>query len=121
LRNELGRQRKIYFYDLGIRNALINNFNPLEIRQDTGFLWENFFVSERLKSMHNLRRHPNMYFWRLYNGTEIDYLEEESGVLTGFECKWSAERWREPRIFLENYPGSQIHLVNRFNFLDYLS
>ncbi|OGO27933.1 MAG: ATPase [Chloroflexi bacterium RBG_16_54_11] len=120
LRKELGHRRKIYFYDLGIRNALINNFNTFNIRQDTGMLWENFFVSERLKYVHNQRRHPNMYFWRLYNGTEIDYLEEEGGVLTGFECKWSMKRWRKPKIFLESYPGSQVHLVNRFNLLDYL-
>ena len=120
LRKELGRQRKIYFYDLGIRNALINNFNPLELRQDTGMLWENLFVIERLKSLHNQRRHPNMYFWRTYNGNEIDYLEEEGGVLTGFECKWGAEKWRMPRVFLETYPGSQLHLVNRLNLFDYL-
>jgi predicted AAA+ superfamily ATPase len=120
LRKEIGRRRKIYFYDLGIRNALINNFNPMELRQDTGMLWENFFVSERLKSIHNQRCYPNMYFWRTYNGNEIDYLEEESGQLTGFECKWSAVKWRKPKLFLDNYPESQVHLVNRLNILDYL-
>jgi len=120
LRKELGRQRKIYFHDLGVRNALINNFNPLELRQDVGMLWENFFVSERLKFVHSRRRHPNLYFWRTYDGNEIDYLEEEGGKLTGFECKWGSEKWRVPQAFLSAYPGSQVHLVNRSNVLDYL-
>ncbi|NCP16384.1 ATP-binding protein [bacterium] len=120
LRKELGKQRKVYFYDLGVRNALINNFNPLELRQDVGMLWENFFVSERLKAVHNQRRRPNLYFWRTYDGKEIDYLEEEGGQLTGFECKWGSEKWRVPETFTSAYPGSQIHLVNRLNVLDYL-
>ncbi|MGA2491266.1 MAG: ATP-binding protein [Anaerolineales bacterium] len=120
LRKELGRQRKIYFHDLGVRNALINNFNPLELRQDVGMLWENFFVSERLKYIHNQRRHPNVYFWRMYDGKEIDYLEEEGGQLTGFECKWGSDKWRVPEAFLSAYPGSQVHLVNRTNVLDYI-
>jgi predicted AAA+ superfamily ATPase len=120
LRNEIGRLRKIYFYDLGIRNALINNFNPMSIRQDVGMLWENFFVCERLKFMHNQRRHPNIYFWRAYNGSEIDYLEEENGQITGFECKWKSNRWRKPKIFLDAYPDSHLTLVNRQTVWDYL-
>jgi hypothetical protein len=70
--------------------------------------------------MHNQRRYLNKYFWRLYNGTEIDYLEEEDGRITGYECKWSAEKWRKPKVFLDNYPESQLFLVNRNNFFDYL-
>jgi predicted AAA+ superfamily ATPase len=120
LRKELGKQRKVYFYDLGIRNALINNFNPLELRQDVGALWENFFISERLKAVHNQRKHPNLYFWRTYDGKEIDYLEEDGGQLEGFECKWGKERWRVPAIFTSAYPGSQVHLVNRTNILEFL-
>jgi len=120
LRKELGKQRKIYFYDLGVRNALINNFNPLEQRQDVGALWENFFVSERLKALHNRQRYPNTYFWRTYDGKEIDYLEEEAGSLTGFECKWKDETWRAPQAFLQAYPGSQVHLATRSNYLQYL-
>ncbi len=120
LRKELVRQRKIYFYDTGIRNALINNFNPLELRQDVGALWENFFIGERVKAAHNRRMHPNIYFWRTYDGKEIDYLEEEGGHLEGFECKWGNEKWRVPGEFVSAYPGSDIHLVNRSNILDYL-
>jgi predicted AAA+ superfamily ATPase len=120
LRKELSRMRKIYFYDLGVRNALINNFNPLEQRQDVGSLWENFFISERLKSVQNQRRRPNTYFWRTYDGKEIDYLEEEGGRLAGFECKWGGEKWRIPAEFSEAYPDSKIHLVNRSNFVEFL-
>ena len=101
-----------------MRNALINNFNPLELRQDVGMLWENFFISERLKLAGNQRRHPNLYFWRMYAGRGINYLEEEAGQLTGFECKWRAEKWRVPEAFLSAYPGSQVHLVNHSNGLE---
>ena len=120
LRKELGKRRKVYFYDLGVRNALINNFNPLELRQDVGALWENFFICERIKAVYNRRKHPNLYFWKTYQGKEIDYLEEEEGRLVGFECKWGTEKWRTPQIFSEAYPNSQVHLVNRSNFLDFL-
>jgi hypothetical protein len=120
LRKELGKQRKIYFYDLGVRNALINNFNPLELRQDVGALWENFFISERVKAVHNARRYPNIYFWRTYDGKEIDYLEEEAGRLVGFECKWSNENWRIPAIFTSTYPDSEVHVASRSKFLEYL-
>lgn len=120
LRKELTKQRKIYFYDLGIRNALINNFNPLELRQDIGQLWENLFISERLKAVHNQRRYPNMYFWRTYQGQEIDYLEEEGGRLAGYECKWGNDKWRIPEIFKLTYPGSEVHLVTRSHILEHL-
>ncbi len=120
LRKEIGRLRKIYFYDLGIRNALVNNFNPLVIRQDTGMLWENFFVSERIKFVNNQRKHPSTYFWRAYNGSEIDYLEEENGQLTGFECKWKAEKWRKLKVFLDAYPDSQLNLINPRTIWDYI-
>ncbi len=120
LRKELTKQRKIYFYDLGVRNALINNFNPLELRQDVGALWENFFISERMKAVHNQRRHPNMYFWRTYDGQEIDYLEEEGGFLSGFECKWGSGKWRIPSAFASAYPESELHLVTRSNVLEFL-
>jgi predicted AAA+ superfamily ATPase len=121
LRKELGKQRKIYFYDMGVRNALIKNFNPLEQRQDVGALWENFFICERLKALHNRQRSPNTYFWRMYDGKEIDYLEEEAGQLTGFECKWKDEAWHPPQAFLQAYPGSLVHLATRQNFLQYLT
>lgn len=121
LRKELGKNRKIYFYDLGVRNALLNNFNPLELRLDAGGLWENFFISERIKALHNQQRYPNTYFWRTYDGKEIDYLEEEAGQLTGFECKISSEKWRPPPDFIQAYPGSQVHLISRKSYLQFLA
>jgi predicted AAA+ superfamily ATPase len=121
LRKELAKLRKVYFYDLGIRNALINNFNPLEIRSDVGALWENFVISERIKFNRNRRRYVNPYFWRTYDGAEIDYLEEAEGKLVGFECKWAAAGWRAPAAFSATYPEGSTHLVNRRNYLDYLS
>jgi predicted AAA+ superfamily ATPase len=121
LRKELGKLRKVYFYDLGVRNALINNFNPLELRQDVGALWENWFISERIKYNHNRQHVVNTYFWRMYDQSEIDYLEEEGGHLIGFECKWSTERWRPPAAFTQAYPGTDLQLVHRQNYLDYLT
>jgi predicted AAA+ superfamily ATPase len=121
LRNELSKLRKVYFYDLGIRNALINNFNLLDVRPDVGALWENFFVSERVKANLNQRRYVNTYFWRTHTGAEVDYLEEAGGRLVGFECKWTTERWRAPAVFTETYPESELSLVTRKNYLEFLT
>lgn len=121
LRKELGKLRKVYFYDLGVRNALLNNFNPLQLRQDVGALWENFFISERIKYNHNRHWPVNTYFWRTYDGAELDYLEEEGGQLTGFECKWGAARWRAPAAFTQTYPGSQLQPVTPANYLEFLA
>ncbi len=120
LRNELKKLRKIYFFDTGVRNALINNFNPLNLRQDTGALWENFVVSERIKHNRNNNFDKNIYFWRTREGKEIDYLEEADGKIFGLEIKWAAEKFKTPKLFLESYPGSEINLINRKNFLDIL-
>jgi len=121
LRNELKRMRKIYFFDTGIRNALINNFNQLDIRQDTGGLWENFIISERIKHNHNYEKETNNYFWRTRDGKEIDYLEESGGKIEGVKIKWGREKKPKiPKIFLETYLGSKINLVNRTNYLDFL-
>ncbi len=120
LRNELKKLRKIYFYDTGIRNALINNFNFLNIRQDSGALFENFIIAERLKynNNHNLRK--NIYFWRTHQQKEIDYLEEEAGRLEGFEIKFSRTSFKSPKEFLKAYPKSRIRLINKLNCLEFL-
>ena len=121
LRKEIGKRRKIYFYDLGIRNALINNFNPMHLRLDAGALWENFCIVERIKVNHNRGRYASPYFWRTYDGAEIDYLEDSGGRLFGFECKWSEKRpWRTPPAFVQAYPDSMVHLVNSETFLEVL-
>ncbi|MRS05207.1 ATP-binding protein, partial [bacterium] len=121
LRNTLGRLRKIYFCDLGIRNTLINNFNPLEMRTDDGALWENFYILERLKFNRNRMVFPNTYFWRAYNKAEIDYLEEINGRMRAFECKWSTEKVHPPKAFFDNFPETSLELVNRSNYLNYLT
>jgi predicted AAA+ superfamily ATPase len=121
LRNELSKLRKVYFFDTGIRNALINNFNPFRLRQDVGALWEDFLISERLKFNNNTAREANIYFWRTHQQQEIDYLEEAQGRLWGFEFKWTKGNYRSPRLFLDAYPGSKIELVTRENFKGFLT
>lgn len=116
LRNELKRMRKIYFYDTGIRNALINNLNSMDLRQDAGSLWENFIISERIKMNGNNGFGKNIYFWRNRQGQEIDYIEEDGGKLNGFEIKWKNDKFKKPTDFLTHYSGSKINLINKENF-----
>src|SRR5262249_19228816 len=106
LRKELNKKRKIYFTDLGIRNALIRNFNPMEIRQDVGALWENFCVTERIKYLSNQGRAANMHFWRNYDGKEIDLVEDEDGLLTVFEFKYGDKIAKFPIEFEGTYYDS---------------
>lgn len=116
LRNELKKLRKIYFYDTGIRNALINNLNPMDLRQDAGCLWENFVINERVKENSNNSFDKNIYFWRSRQGQEIDYIEEEAGKLDAFEIKWKEDKFKKPTIFLDHYSNSKISLINKNNF-----
>ncbi|HCC84142.1 MAG TPA: hypothetical protein DEP87_00430 [Candidatus Pacebacteria bacterium] len=120
LRKEISKSRKIYFYDLGIRNSLIKNFNHYDLRQDRGQVWENFLVSERRKKDHYQRLAKNYYFWRTYNQKEIDLVEEKSGLMSGFEFKWQSHNFVKPADFLASYPGSDITIINQQNFLDFV-
>jgi uncharacterized protein len=120
LRNELKKMRKIYFYDTGIRNALINNFNSLELRMDKGALWENFLISERIKSNNNRNKSKNIYFWRTHTQKEIDYLEEYEGKLEGYEFKWEKDKFTKPKEFLDTYENSAVELINKNNFLEFV-
>lgn len=120
LRNELKKLRKIYFYDNGIRNALINNFNPLELRQDVGSLWENFMISERKKRNNNYNLSVNCFFWRTRQKQEVDYLEDQNGKISAFEFKWQKDKIRKPKAFLRAYPGSSIELINKKNYKKFL-
>ncbi|MFM8363293.1 MAG: ATP-binding protein [Haliscomenobacter sp.] len=116
-RNEIKKGRKIYFYDNGIRNALIKNFNPLALRQDTGALWENFLVTERMKRNTYRNHYCNTWFWRTTGQQEIDYVEEYGGSLHAFEFKWHPQgKARFPQSFLEAYPGTETTLVHPGNF-----
>ncbi|MDP2633079.1 MAG: ATP-binding protein [Candidatus Curtissbacteria bacterium] len=114
LRSEINQKVKIYFYDVGVRNALINNFNSLDIRSDCGFLFENYFIAEMIKQNINKLYKSNFYYWRTYTQKEIDLIEEREGKLSGFECKYSDKR-SVPRAtlneFVEAYPGSIIKTV----------
>ncbi len=113
LRSELKKLRKIYFYDPGIRNVLINNLNPLNLRQDAGVLWENFMISERLKRNNNHGISARSYFWRTKQKQEIDYIEEVNEKLFAFEFKLKKDKIRPPKPFLEAYPESRIELINK--------
>lgn len=116
-RREIGRRYKVYFVDMGIRNALINDFHDLDVRADTGALWENYCIIERMKRAGGKR----MYFWRNYGGAEVDYLEEgEAGSLSAFEFKYgSGKVSRGAASFTKDY-GARVQLVNTENFLEFL-
>lgn len=122
VRTELKKSRKVYFYDNGIRNALIHNFNPTSIRQDMGALWENFFISERVKFNHYNGRYVNMYFWRTTQQQEIDYVEETDGAMTAFEMKWNPKKANAaiPSTFLNAYPIKETITITPENYLTYL-
>lgn len=120
LRNELKKLRKIYFYDTGIRNALINNFNAFDLRTDVGNLWENFMISERVKYNNNRSIDVNTYFWRTTQKQEIDYVEEKGNVLSAFEFKWKKGSFKKPKSFLDAYAGSAIEVVNRGSYKKFI-
>lgn len=116
LRNEIKKSKKYYFYDNGIRNVLISNFSQPEMRQDKGALWENFLISERLKQNQYTGRFVNTYFWRTHDRAEIDYIEEEDGMLHAFEFKWKEQKVRFPASFLQAYPKHKTAVVSRKDF-----
>jgi predicted AAA+ superfamily ATPase len=120
LRKEVSKAGKWYFYDNGIRNALIGNFNSLSVRQDSGALWENYIISERIKSNYNNRLNKEFYFWRTYDGQEIDLIEENSDSLIALEFKWSDKKPAVPIAFKEAYSNAQFSVVNRDNYLEYI-
>ncbi len=120
LRNEIGRKNKIYFYDLGIRNALINAFGNLDTRNDVGGLWENFLVIERQKLVREKKWYRSVYFWRTQSKEEIDYLEEYDGTLHGYEFKWGNSKYTIPKVFIEAYKNSDVSIINRSNYLEFL-
>ncbi len=121
IRNEIKKGRKFYFYDNGIRNTIINNFNLLSFRNDTGMLWENFLMSERIKYLHYNNIYSNRYFWRTTQQQEIDYIEDRDGKLSAFEFKWNlAKKVRFSKSFLNAYPGSQTKVITPDNFDEFV-
>lgn len=120
-RNELKKLRKIYFWDLGIRNALINNFNSLDLRTDAGQMWENYLISERMKYNSYYKLIPNYFFWRTHDQKEVDFVEESGGKLTGFEIKWGSKTPKAPALWQQYYPNSSWSLVNRENYRGFVA
>lgn len=120
LRNEIRGKKKYYFYDNGVRNALLSQFNGLSLRNDTGALWENFIFTERLKTRAYKNIYANYYFWRTYQQKEIDLVEEYSGVLHGYEFKFN-DGSAKPKEFIEAYPQSTFEVINKENYLDFLT
>ncbi len=120
-RNEISTNRKIYFYDNGIRNALIANFNKPGLRQDTGALWENFLVAERLKRNHYSGTWVNSFFWRTAGKQEIDYIEEGNGKFFAYEFKWNPQaKVKFPKAFINSYPGTEFKIIHRDNVEEFL-
>jgi len=120
LRKEISRKSKYYFLDNGIRNAVIENFNDLDTRDDVGGLWENFLVSERLKTQEYKKIYANNYFWRTWEGQEVDWVEERGGKLLGFEFKWGDKKVKPPKDWLLTYKEASFEVINRDNYLDFL-
>ncbi len=116
LRNEIVKKNKFYFYDTGIRNAIIANFNHTDLRNDTGQLWENFIIMERIKKQRYHEILANNYFWRTWNGEEIDFVEEREGKLFGYECKWSDKKIKTPKSWQQNYPDSTVEVIHPDNY-----
>ncbi|ADB41589.1 ATP-binding protein [Spirosoma linguale] len=121
LRKEVTKSSKWYFFDNGIRNALINNFSLPAQRNDMGALWENYLVSERLKRNGYLRSQAIPYFWRTYDQQELDWVEETNGQLSAFEMKWNTNRVRFPKAFQTAYPDASLSVVNPDNYLDFIT
>jgi predicted AAA+ superfamily ATPase len=119
-RSEVGKLRKIYFIDLGLRNSLIRNFNELNLRNDVGALWENFCVTERIKSNEYGEYKPNYFFWRSYSQKEIDLIEEYNGNMSAFEFKWREKQAKLPNEFNVLYPKNTFTVITSNNFADTL-
>lgn len=118
-RKEVTKSGKWFFYDNGIRNALIGNFKPLSLRNDSGSLWENFIISERIKYFNNKRENVNFYFWRSYSKQEIDLIEEYQESIKAIEIKLSKKNAKCPSSFKKLYPESEFNQINRYNIFDY--
>lgn len=121
LSKEISKMDKIYFYDLGIRNAILDNFSNIDLRQDAGALWENFIMSERIKYNTYSNNDRKSYFWRTYTGAEIDMIEETEGKLLAFEIKYNSKTVKAPKTWKDTYKNSEFQTINKENFLQFIS
>lgn len=122
LRKEVSKSKKWFFYDNGIRNALISNFNDITHRNDIGQLWEQYVLSERIKYNAYRNYHPQYFFWRTYDGQEIDLLElDNKQKLQALECKWKAATVKIPAAFAKGYPKATYNIINQENYLDWIT
>jgi len=120
LRKEITKSSRYFFYDVGIRNAVVGMFNPLNLRDDAGKIWENYIISEFLKHREYQRRSSSFYFWRTYDRKEIDLIEESAGKLSGYEIKWKKGRVNAPKDWHKYYPDAAFEVINRGNYLNYI-
>jgi uncharacterized protein len=121
LRNEISKKARYYFLDNGIRNAVINQFSPLALRNDQGALWENFCFMELVKKDVLAEQNSVFYFWRTHQGQEIDIIQEHAGTIIGYECKWGTKKSvKPPRLFMESYPAATFVAITPNNFTEYL-
>ncbi len=120
VRNEIKKGKKIYFYDIGVRNSIINNFNPLALRNDKGALWENYLIAERIKRNSYKNHYCNSYFWRTFDQAEVDYIEEYDGALHTYEFKWKTNRQKVPTSLLANYTVASSSYIDSENYAGFL-
>ncbi len=113
---EVTKMKKVYFYDLGIRNTLLRSFQPLALRTDIGALWENYYILERRKNIEYSRASIVQHFWRTKAQEEIDYLEVSDHIVWGYECKWQEQKYNPPKAFIWAYPGVPIELIHHENY-----
>ena len=120
LRKEITKNNRYFFYDVGIRNAVVGMFNPLNLRDDTGKIWENYIISEIQKRREYQRHSSRFYFWRTYDRKEIDLIEESAGKLSGYEIKWKKSRVSAPKDWNKYYPNAGFEVINQENYLNYI-
>lgn len=120
LRNEIKKKQKYYFYDNGVRNAIISNFNPLSLRDDIGALWENFLVMERIKKQVYTQLWSNNFFWRTWEKQEVDFVEEREGSLFGYEMKFKQKKVKIPLSWKKNYPKAKFEIISKENYFEFV-
>lgn len=118
LRKEIGKLRKIYFYDLGVRNAIIDSLKSLNLRNDIGALWENFVIAEMRKESNSISNQKRLHFWRTYGGAEVDLVEEVDNKIYGYEIKWNKLKKKAPKLWTESYKDASWEVINKDNFLE---